>query len=48
MWDHHNARHYWMPPSIRARFSYPQRELTRWMSYTLPDRDVPGAEKSND
>lgn len=48
MWDHHNARHYWMPPSIRARFSHPQRELTRWMSYTLPDRDVPGAEKSND
>ena len=19
MWDHHNARHYWMPPSIRTR-----------------------------
>ena len=48
MWDHHNARHYWMPPSIRQRFTPAQRNLTRWMSYTLPDRDVPGAEKSND
>ena len=48
MWDHHNARHYWMPPSIRKRFTPAQRELTRWMSYTLPDRDVPGAEKSDD
>lgn len=48
MWDHHNARHYWMPPSIRKRFTPEQRDLTRWMSYTLPDRDVPGAEKSDD
>ena len=48
MWDHHNARHYWMPPSIRQRFTPEQRYLTRWMSYSLPDRDVPGAEKSND
>ena len=48
MWDHHNARHYWMPPSIRQRFSPEQRDLTRWMSYTLPDRDVPGAERSDD
>ena len=48
MWDHHNARHYWMPPSLRERFTLAQRDLTRWMSYTLPDRDVPGAERSND
>jgi ectoine hydroxylase-related dioxygenase (phytanoyl-CoA dioxygenase family) len=48
MWDHHNARHYWMPPSIRTRFTPEQRNLTRWMSYTLPDRDVPGAERSDD
>lgn len=48
MWDHHNARHYWMPPSVRQRFTPEQRALTRWMSYTLPDRDVPGAEMSND
>ncbi|MDA0836361.1 MAG: phytanoyl-CoA dioxygenase family protein [Planctomycetota bacterium] len=48
MWDHHNARHYWMPPSIRERFTPEQKHLTRWMSYTLPDRSVPGAERSND
>ena len=48
MWDHHNARHYWMPPSIRARFTAAQRDLTRWMDYTLPDRTVPGAERIND
>ena len=27
MWDHHNARHYWMPPSIRKRFTPEQRAL---------------------
>lgn len=48
MWDHHNARHFWMPPSIRARFTPEQRELTRWMDYTIPDRTVPGAERIND
>ena len=48
MWDHHNARHYWMPPSIRARFSAEQSKLTHWMAYTLPDRTVPGAERSDD
>jgi len=48
MWDHHNARHYWMPPSIRSRFGPEQRKLTSWMSYTLPDRDVPGSERIND
>ena len=48
MWDHHNARHYWMPPSIRARFSPAQRDLTHWMDYTLPDRTVPGAERIDD
>jgi hypothetical protein len=48
MWHHHNARHYWMPPSIRARFTAAQRDLTRWMDYTLPDRTVPGAERIND
>jgi hypothetical protein len=37
-----------MPPSLRERFTPAQRDLTRWMSYTLPDRDVPGAERSND
>ncbi len=48
MWDHHNARHYWMPPSIRERFSQEQRDLTSWMDYTIPDRTVPGAEKIGD
>lgn len=48
MWDHHNARHYWMPPSIRARFTPEQRALTRWMDYTIPDRTIPGAERIND
>ena len=48
MWDHHNARHYWMPPSIRARFTREQRDLTRWMDYTLPDRSIPGSERIND
>jgi ectoine hydroxylase-related dioxygenase (phytanoyl-CoA dioxygenase family) len=48
MWDHHNARHYWMSPSIRARFTPAQRDLTRWMDYTLPDRTVPGAERIDD
>ena len=48
MWDHHNARHYWMSPSIRARFTPAQRDLTRWMNYTIPDRTVPGAERIDD
>lgn len=48
MWDHHNARHYWMPPSIRERFSPEQRDLTSWMDYTIPDRTVPGAQKIGD
>ena len=48
MWDHHNARHYWMPPSIRERFNPKQRELTRWMDYTIPDRSVPGSERIDD
>jgi ectoine hydroxylase-related dioxygenase (phytanoyl-CoA dioxygenase family) len=48
MWDHHNARHYWMPPSIRARFTPEQESLTHWMAYTLPDRSVAGAERIDD
>ncbi len=48
MWDHHNARHYWMPPSIRKRFTPGQRDLTHWMDYTLPDRSVPGADRIGD
>ena len=48
MWDHHNARHYWIPPSIRERFKSEQRELTRWMDYTIPDRSVSGSERIND
>ena len=48
MADYHNARHYWMPPSIRQRFTLAQQELTSWMSYTIPDRSIPGAEKSDD
>ena len=48
MWDHHNARHYWMPPSIRARFNPAQEALTHWMAYTLPDRSIPGAERIDD
>ena len=48
MTDYHNARHYWMPPSIRRRFTPAQKALTAWMEYTLPDRSIPGAEKSND
>ena len=48
MADYHNARHYWMPPSIRQRFTPAQQELTSWMSYTIPDRSIPGAEKSDD
>jgi ectoine hydroxylase-related dioxygenase (phytanoyl-CoA dioxygenase family) len=46
--DHHNARHYWMPPSIRQRFTAEQKELTSWMNYTIPDRSIPGAKRSND
>lgn len=48
MGDHHNGRQYWMPPSIRRRFSPAQRDLTRWMDYTLPDRTTPGAERIDD
>lgn len=48
MWDHHNARHYWLPPSIRSRFTPEQASLTRWMAYTLPDRSVAGAERIDD
>ena len=48
MTDYHNARHYWMPPSIRRRFTAEQKALTAWMDYTLPDRSIAGAEKSND
>ena len=48
MADYHNARHYWMPPSIRQRFTPEQQALTSWMSYTVPDRSVPGAERSAD
>ena len=48
MSDYHNARHYWMPPSIRRRFTAEQKALTAWMDYTLPDRSIAGAEKSND
>jgi choline-sulfatase len=48
MWDHHNARHYWMPPSIWARFNPAQEALTHWMAYSIPDWSVPGAEKSDD
>ena len=48
MWDSHNARHYWMPPSIRQRFTPEQRELTRWMDYAIPDRSIPGADRIDD
>ena len=48
MTDYHNARHYWMPPSIRRRFTPQQKALTAWMDYTIPDRSIAGAEKSND
>ena len=48
MWDSHNARNYWMPPSLRERFTPEQSALTHWMDYTVPDRTVPGAERMND
>ncbi|HAA78139.1 TPA: hypothetical protein DCE37_23835 [Candidatus Latescibacteria bacterium] len=48
MWDSHNARHYWMPPSIRARFSPEQKALTHWMDYATPDRSIPGSERIDD
>ena len=48
MTDYHNVRHYWMPPSIRRRFTPAQKALTAWMDYTIPDRSIAGAEKSND
>ena len=44
MTDYHNARHYWMRPSIRRRFTPEQKALTAWMDYTTPDRSIPGAE----
>ncbi len=40
MLDTRNSRHYWMPSSIRQRFTAEQKEMTRWMDYTLPDRSV--------
>ena len=48
MTDSFNFRHYWMPPSIRRRFTPQQKALTAWMDYTIPDRSLAGAEKSND
>jgi len=48
MWDTHNSRHYWMPPSIRERFTQPQKDITHWMDYTLPDRSIPCAERIGD
>ena len=48
MWDHHNVRHYWLPPSIRKRFTLAQRDRTRWMDYTVPDRTDPGAARVDD
>lgn len=41
--DHHNARHYWIPPSTRQRFTPEQKALTSWMNYTVPDRTVHGS-----
>ena len=48
MWDHHNARHFWMPPSIRKRFTPEQKALTHWMDYSIPDRSIPGADRIDD
>jgi hypothetical protein len=48
MKDYHNTRHYWMPPSIRDRFTPEQLEMTHWMDYTIPDRSIHGAEKITD
>lgn len=48
MWDSHNARNYWMPPSVRERFTPEQKALTHWMDYTTPDRTVPGSERMKD
>ena len=48
MWDSHNARHHWMPPSVRSRFNSAQKSLTRWMDYTIPERSIPVADKIND
>lgn len=48
MWDSHNARHFWMPPSVRARFTPEQKALTHWMDYTLPDRSIPGLDRIDD
>ena len=47
MRDHHNARHYWMPPSIRDRFAPEQLEMTSWMNYTILDRSINYAQKSD-
>ena len=48
MWDSHNARHYWMPPSVRSRFNIDQKALTHWMDYTIPDRSISGSDRIND
>ncbi len=32
MTDRQNVRHFWMPPSIRERFTPEQKVLTDWMS----------------
>jgi len=48
MWDSHNVRHYWMPPSIRSRFNSEQKLLTRWMDYTIPERSIPVAREIDD
>ena len=42
MTDHHNARHYWMPPGIRNRFTSEQLKITDWMSYTALDHSLHG------
>lgn len=41
MSDTKNCLNYWMPPSIRSRFTPERKALTRWMGYTIPDRDYP-------
>ncbi len=47
MRDHHNARHYWMPPSIRERFTPEQLEMTSWMNYTVLDRSIHGDQETD-
>jgi len=46
MRDHHNTRHFWMPTSIRKRFTPEQLKMTNWMNYTIPDRSIYGAQES--